>query len=264
MPPTAPDEERLSRARHLLAEARSVVVLTGSGVSAESRIPTFRESQHALADADEDDHDSMHALWEEFDPQTLATPEAFEADPENVSRWYDWRRLKCLHAEPNPGHTALAELQRRALEHAHQFTIVTQNIDGLHQRAGATGVIELHGTIMEWRGVRSGRPFKLPDGPMHVYPPEFENGEPARPGVVWFGEMLPPNAITAALDASATCDLFLSVGTSSVVYPAAGLIHNAREAGAATIEINPDVTPITGLVDIPLRGKSGEVLPMLV
>lgn len=257
--------QALTQARAALAAARHTVVLTGSGVSAESRIPTFRDA-HESGSGDGDD--TMRALWAEFDPQTLATPEAYAADPEMVTRWYDWRRLKCLRAEPNPGHTALADMQRRAVSEGRSFTLITQNVDGLHQRAGSADVIELHGSITAWRGVNTSRPYPetgpLPDGPFTDYPPRFPDGEPARPSVVWFGEALPERAITAAEAALASCDLFLSVGTSSLVYPAAGMIHTARSAGAATIEINPDDTPISGMIDIALRGPSGKILPRLL
>jgi NAD-dependent deacetylase len=258
-------QDPIEAARAALATARHTVVLTGSGVSAESRIPTFRETQQTPRDGE---HGTMQALWAEFDPQTLATQEAYDADPEMVTRWYDWRRLKCLDAEPNPGHNALAELQRRAVADGRRLTLITQNVDGLHQRAGSTGVIELHGSITAWRGNATGRPFPetgpLPDGPFDEYPPRFDDGEPARPSVVWFGEMLPEDALLAAAAALEACDLFLSVGTSSVVYPAAGMIHTARRAGATTIEINPDETPISDMIDLALRGNSGEVLPRLL
>lgn len=240
-------------ARQWFAQARHAVVLTGSGVSAESRIPTFRDAKDT----------TMHALWAEFDPQTLATREAFDADPEMVTRWYDWRRIKCLEARPNPGHLALAELQRRALAGGRHFTLLTQNVDGLHQRAGSTGVVELHGSIMRWRGVRTGTPAPLPPAPFESFPPRLETGELIRPDIVWFGEMLPERAIAAAFEALASCDLFVSVGTSAVVHPAAGFIHQARDAGARTIEINPDSTPISSITDLRLVGRSGEILPRL-
>ncbi len=230
-----------------------MVVLTGSGVSAESNIPTFRGGGT-----------SMGALWADFDPQTLATPEAFEADPELVTRWYDWRRVKCRQAEPNPGHLALAALQKRIEAGGRRFTLLTQNVDGLHQRAGSTGVIELHGSIMRWHGVRSGTPAELPEGPFPSYPPTLASGELIRPSVVWFGESLPIEALRAAGEALSSCGVFLSIGTSSVVYPAAGFIEDARRAGAVTIEVNPEPTAISGTVDVCLRGPAGEVLPGLV
>ena len=261
-------DQALSRARDAIAGAHRAVVLTGSGVSAESKIPTFRDAHESESGGADAGDDTMRALWAEFDPQTLATPEAYASDPEMVTRWYDWRRLKCLQAEPNPGHTALADMQRRADSAGRSFTLITQNVDGLHQRAGSSGVVELHGSITAWRGVNSGRPYPeagpLPDGPFTEYPPRFADGETARPCVVWFGETLPEHALTAAEAALASCELFLSVGTSSQVYPAAGMIHTARSAGATTIEINPDATPISGMIDIPLRGRSGEILPKLL
>jgi NAD-dependent deacetylase len=269
-PPDSPaSPEDLHAARDAIRTARAIVVLTGSGVSAESEIPTFREAEQAARDAAQDPADgrnsgTMKALWAEFDPQTLATPEAFDRDPEMVTRWYDWRRLKCLDAQPNPGHLALATIQQEAEARGARFTLLTQNVDGLHQRAGSRGVVELHGSIMAWRCVRTGTPATLPEGPFVEFPPRHpETGHPLRPSVVWFGEMLPERAVAAASDALGACDLFLSIGTSSVVYPAAGFIHAAREAGATTIEVNPDATPISGVIDLALRGKSGEVLPEL-
>ena len=255
-------EKAIALAGEAIRGARSIVVLTGSGVSAESAIPTFREAHEALVD---DEGNTMSALWAEFDPQTLATPEVFDRDPEMVTRWYDWRRLKCLEAEPNQGHLALAEIERRTRDRGGAFTLLTQNVDGLHQRAGSGRVIELHGSIMSWRCSRTGRRTEIPGDAFETYPPLHpETGDPLRPGVVWFGEALPPDAIDTAMHTLASCDLFVSIGTSSVVYPAAGFIHLAREAGARTIEVNPDATPISGAIDIALRGKSGEVLPVLV
>lgn len=243
-----PDE--IDTVAEWLRHARAVVVLTGAGISAESRIPTFR--------------DTMQSLWQEFDPEKVATPQAFEAEPEMVSRWYDERRLKCLEAEPNPGHTALATIEGVLGSRGGSFTLLTQNVDGLHRQAGNENVVELHGSLFAWRGVRSGRASRVPDGPFDEYPPRFEDGEPIRPGVVWFGEILPQHAIERAYAALASCDLFMSVGTSAVVHPAAGFVHLARENGARTAEVNPEPTPITGAVDASLRGKSGEVLPKLV
>lgn len=258
----AADEHDIERVREWIDAAQHIAVLTGSGISAESKIPTFRGAAHAAEGADDAPED-MKALWAEFDPQTLATPEAYNADPERVSRWYDWRRVKCLQAEPNPGHRALAEMQRSVESRGGQCVLLTQNVDGLHQRADSTGVVELHGTIHAWRGIRSGQPFDLPDKPLSEFPPRLETGEISRPGVVWFGEMLPDAAIMAAERAAAACDLFFSIGTSSTVWPAAGFIEHARSRGAHTVEINPDATPASASVDIALRGPSGEILPQL-
>lgn len=242
----------LDHARRLIADARSVVVLTGAGISAESGIPTFRGG--------------MDALWKDFDPATLATPEAFARDPATVSRWYDWRRQKCREAIPNPGHLALAALERALEARAGRFTLLTQNVDRLHHRAGSSNVVELHGTIMHWRCSASGREIELPDGPLPTYPFPSPHcaGSLARPDVVWFGEPLPSAAVHAAQGAVADCDLFISIGTSSVVYPAAAFIHEAAAHGAATIEINRDATPISSVVDVSIRGRAGEVLPQIL
>jgi NAD-dependent deacetylase len=222
-----------------------MVVLTGSGISAESGVPTFREAQTGL--------------WERFDPPELATPEAFERDPGLVWDWYAWRRSLVAQAAPNLGHLALAEMQ----DLGQKFTLVTQNVDGLHQRAGSRGVIELHGNILRTRCSVEG-----------VDVEEYEEGEsppvcpfcgaPLRPDVVWFGEMLPSEALDAASEAARGTDLFLSVGTSSLVYPAAALPHEALESGATLVEINPGETPLTPHAEYALRGPAGDVLPRLI
>jgi NAD-dependent deacetylase len=238
-------------ARHLRA-AQHVVILTGAGISAESDIPTFR--------------DTMDALWREFDPQTLATPEAFARDPETVTRWYDHRRVRCLQAEPNPGHLALARLERTMGERGGQCTILTQNVDRLHQRAGSVDVVELHGTIMAWRCTRTGRPVPLGDDPITEFPPPSPHAAGAllRPDVVWFGEMLPEAALDRAERVMQTCDCFLSVGTSSVVYPAAGFIDAALAAGAPVIEVNPGDTAASERVTHRLVAPGGVALPALL
>ena len=228
-----------------LREAKRVVALTGSGISAESGVPTFREAQTGL--------------WERYDPQELATPEAFARDPRLVWEWYEWRRELVASARPNPGHKALAELERKAPF----FTLVTQNVDGLHQRAGSRNVMELHGNIM--LTLCSVESVIVDDYEPGARPPPCPNcGAPLRPGVVWFGEMLPAGALEAASEAARGCDLFLSVGTSSLVYPAAALPYKALESGATLVEINPDQTPLTRHADFVLAGAAGEVLPDLV
>ncbi len=245
-----------------LRGAKSVVVLTGAGVSAESGLRTFRGATGADLPPD------MRALWKEFDPQTLATPEAFEADPEKVSRWYDWRRRGCLAAEPNPGHTALAAMQRGVEERGGSFTLLTQNVDRLHHKAGSTGVVELHGSIIVWRCAGCGRRFEPGAEPFerHPAPSGCRHGAAAilRPDVVWFGEALPEPAIRAADAAVEECDLFFSVGTSAVVFPAAGYLLLAARNGAFTVEVNREDTPASGVVDCSIRGSSGEVLPWIV
>lgn len=227
-----------------LTSARHVTVLTGAGVSAESGVPTFREAQAGL--------------WARYDPTELATPEAFAANPELVWDWYRFRRELVLAVEPNPGHFALAELESLLP----RFSLVTQNVDGLHARAGSTDVIEFHGNLFENRcfaedKVVTGREStQLPCCP--------DCGAPLRPGVVWFGEAIPESARDRAFAAARDCDVYFSVGTSSLVYPAAGLVEIARDAGATLVEINPDPTEISATLDYALAGPSGEVLPALV
>jgi NAD-dependent deacetylase len=229
-----------------LRDARNVVALTGSGVSAESGVPTFREAQTGL--------------WERYDPQELATPEAFDRDPQLVWEWYGWRRKLVSEAGPNPGHLALAELERRTPN----FTLITQNVDGLHERAGSREVIELHGNILRSKCSREDV-IAEPDAHDEVMPPRCPRcGANLRPDVVWFGEMLPPGALDAASQATRGCDLFLSIGTSSLVYPAASLPYEALETGATLVEINPDETPLTPHADFSLRLAAGQVLPELV
>ncbi len=229
-----------------LRNAGRVVALTGSGVSAESGVPTFREAQSGL--------------WERYDPQELATPEAFARDPRLVWEWYQWRRNLVLEAEPNPGHMALAELERRVSD----FTLVTQNVDGLHERAGSRNVIELHGNILRSKCSLEGEIASPRERDDSVPPRCPRCGAPLRPDVVWFGESLPPGALEAASDAARGCALFLSVGTSSLVYPAAALPYEATENGATLVEINPNETPLTRHADHYLRGPAGEVLPRLL
>lgn len=246
------DFERLVE---FLRAARHVVVLTGAGASAESGIPVFRAA-----------HATMSALWKDFDPAQLATPEAFASDPETVTRWYDWRRLGCLDAQPNPGHRALVIIERALLERGGTFVLLTQNVDRLHQRAGSRNVVELHGDILTWRCTRTGRTVELPPVPLSEFPARspFDPRGLLRPNVVWFGEALPDAAVRAAHEAVLACDLFLSIGTSGVVYPAAGFIGQAADRGAATGEINAESTPITRLVNWSVRGNSGDVLPSIV
>ncbi|MFI4896493.1 MAG: SIR2 family NAD-dependent protein deacylase [Phycisphaerales bacterium JB059] len=246
------DQDGIGAPARALREAGHVVVLTGAGVSAESGIPTFR--------------DTMEGLWAEFDPQQLATPEAFATNPELVTRWYDHRRLGCAACEPNPGHLALARMEREICALGAEFTLLTQNVDGLHRRAGNTDPVELHGSVMTWRCSRTGAgvtPPPLPE-PWAEFPPMSPAGAPVRPDVVWFGEALPEAALERSFAALETCDLLLSVGTSSVVYPAAGFIELASANGARTIEVNPKDTPMSSIVTWALRGKSAQILPALV
>ena len=234
-----------------LQGAEVIAVLTGAGVSAESGIPTFREA--------------LTGLWAQFRAEELATPEAFERDPEKVTRWYDHRRLMCLGCAPNAGHRALAALQGAVEGRGGRFVLVTQNVDRLHQRAGSTGVMELHGSILIWRCTACGREAEERGGLFDHYPPLCGTcAGPRRPGVVWFGEMLPPQSLAAAEDAAGSCDLFLSVGTSSQVYPAAGLVEIAMRSGAKVAEVNIEPTPLSDRVDWAIRQPSAQVLPKLV
>ena len=236
----------MDQARALLSAAPRVAVLTGAGISAESGIPTFR--------------DALTGLWAQFRPEDLATPEAFAANPKLVWEWYAWRRELVAKAAPNAGHAALAELERRS----GHFALITQNVDGLHARAGSRNVIELHGNLMVDRCFAEGRVLGPADEIPGTPPRCARCGAPARPGVVWFGEMLPEQALEDAYAAARGCDVFLSVGTSTVVEPAASLPFAAVEAGASVIEVNPARTPLSAHATIVLTGAAGEVLPRLV
>ena len=229
-----------------LREARHVLVLTGAGVSAESGVPTFREAQTGL--------------WARYDPLELATPEAFDRDPELVWRWYAWRRGLVASVDPNPGHLALARLAGLVP----QLTLVTQNVDGLHQRAGSEDVIEFHGNIFENRCHDEIRPVELPADTADAVPVCPDCGGFVRPGVVWFGEAIPQAALEAAMQAAERCDVFFSVGTSAQVWPAAGLAASAQRSGAIAVEVNPATTDLSGASDYRLPHPAGEVLPDLI
>jgi NAD-dependent protein deacetylase/lipoamidase len=229
-----------------LRGAKHVVALTGSGISAESGVPTFREAQTGL--------------WERYDPQRLATPEAFARDPRLVWEWYEWRRTLVAEAEPNPGHRALAELERRIPD----FTLVTQNVDGLHTSAGSRNAVELHGNILRSKCSLEDLIIE-PEEQDNSVPPRCPRcGAPLRPDVVWFGEAVPSEALEAASAATRGCDLFFSIGTSNLVYPAAALPYEAVENGATLVEINPNETPLTRHADYSVPGLAGEVLPNLL
>lgn len=234
----------------LLRDARRIAVLTGAGVSAESGIPTFR--------------DALTGYWSKFRPEELATPEAFAADPAKVARWYDERRRLCLACEPNAGHRALAAMQRHARAGGRRFELITQNIDRLHQAAGGDDVIELHGTLLAWRCTACGESCEERGPAFETYPPAcVACGQARRPSVVWFGEVLPAEALQRAAEAAMACDVFLSIGTSGVVYPAAGLIDAALAGGARVVEINVEPTANSARYDFSIQGPAGVVLPML-
>lgn len=227
-----------------LRDARHVCILTGAGVSAESGVPTFREAQDGL--------------WAEYNPQDLATPEAFLADPVLIWRWYRWRRELVAKVGPNPGHYAIAQLA----ELVPQLTLVTQNVDNLHQRAGSKDVLEFHGNIFDDRCFADGS-LQQGDSSSEV-PVCTDCGSHLRPGVVWFGEAIPEHALDTSCAAASACDVFLSVGTSSMVYPAAGLADLARKNGAVVAEINPNPTMNAAGFDFAIAGNSGVILPELV
>jgi NAD-dependent deacetylase len=232
-----------------LKSAASVVAFTGAGVSAESGIPTFR--------------DALTGFWARFDPSELATPQAFARDPARVAQWYDQRRCMAAQCRPNPGHLALAELERTIAGRGGRFMLVTQNVDRLHQSAGSRNIIELHGSLWVWRCTACGKENEERGGPFEEYPPRCPCGGARRPGVVWFNEMLPRQALADAEAAASSCDLFLSLGTSSTVYPAAGLIERAIRCSAYLLEVNPQPTPFSDRADCSIRGRTGEVLPAL-
>jgi NAD-dependent deacetylase len=229
-----------------LRAAKRVAVLTGSGISAESGIPTFREAQTGL--------------WSKYDPEMLATPEAFARDPKLVWDWYSWRRQLISQASPNEGHRALVEMENLF----EGFQLITQNVDGLHAMAGSSDVIELHGNIMRSKCNLDGTVVTVPGRSGEGIPVCPRCGSNLRPDVVWFGESLPAVALNRALIASQTCDIFFSIGTASVVQPAASLVFEARRHGAVTVEINIEETVATPYFTYALRGSAAMILPQLI
>ena len=229
----------------LLQKAKSPMALTGAGISKESGIPTFRGAE---------------GLWRRFRAEELATPEAFAKDPDFVWEFYNERRADMLKASPNPAHLALADYERRNP----QFNLITQNIDGLHQRAGSEAVTELHGNIWRIRCVRCS--FKREERriPFPSKEPCPECGERLRPDIVWFGEMLDPIIVSKVIGLIRSCDLLLVVGTSSVVQPAASFIYEAKGYGATLIEVNPEETVVSQIADFHLEGPAGKILPELL
>jgi NAD-dependent deacetylase len=233
----------LVRALHA---ARFIAALTGAGVSAESGVPTFRDAQAGL--------------WAKFAPQDLATPGAFARNPKLVWDWYAWRRGLVATVEPNAGHVALTELERRVAN----FLLITQNVDGLHQRAGSRKLVELHGNIGRVKCSREGKiveRWEITDG---AVPRCADCGAFLRPDVVWFEETLPHDALAAAEDAARRCDVLLVVGTSAEVYPAAALPDYAAQSGATVVEVNPNPTALSPRAAYVLRGSSSVVLPALL
>jgi len=199
-------------------------------------------------------------LWKQFRTEELATPEAFERDPRLVWEWYDWRRSRLASLSPNPGHHALVRLERQMPE----FALITQNVDGLHEKAGSRKPVKIHGDIWTVRCTDCGREARDDRAPLPELPPRCACGGLLRPGVVWFGEPLPSRAWKEAERAAGSAGVFLVVGTSAVVYPAAGLVWVAKSAGARVVEVNVEETEISAQVDCSLRGRAGEILPELI
>jgi NAD-dependent deacetylase len=244
-------QEDLQTAARLLYDAQRVAVLTGAGVSKESGVPTFR--------------DAVDGLWAKYDPMQLATSEAFQRDPKLVWEWYEYRRDLIRPTQPNNGHIALAQIEKYAPE----FLLITQNVDDLHERAGSRRIVHLHGKIAENKCFANclGAPTLIkqdrPD--LSEAPPRCPHcGGYVRPNVVWFGEVLPHDALAEAVDFCETCDVMLVVGTSGVVQPAASLSNIARHAGAIVIEVNPDTAAFSPWADVRLAHPSGVILPQIV
>ncbi len=234
--------------RDWLRAARHIAVLTGAGVSAESGVPTFR--------------DALTGLWARFRPEELATEEAFRRDPARVWDWYAERRAKLQGVQPNAGHRALADFARR---HPGRLTVITQNVDGLHQAAGSPGVLALHGDLFESRWLDLPRDCCRIDDACAGHPPYCDRcGNLLRPGVVWFGEPLPLAALDGAQRAAHDCDVLLVVGTSGAVYPAAGLAHQARAAGAKVVIVNPEPSELDAVAHAVIADTSAHALPALL
>jgi NAD-dependent deacetylase len=235
--PLADVKERVSR-------ARSITVLTGAGISADSGVPTFRGPE---------------GLWRNFRAEDLATPEAFATDPRLVWEWYDWRRTVIVSKRPNAAHQALVEI-----EHGRErFCLITQNVDGLHEAAGSRNLIELHGNIWKVRCTHCHEVEANRDVPIGILP-YCKCGGLVRPHIVWFGERLDPNHVARSEEALLDCDLLLIIGTSGVVYPAASFASIARSGGAFVVEINLDPTPNSSVVHLALQGRAKDLVPQLL
>ncbi|MBO8180094.1 MAG: NAD-dependent deacylase [Archaeoglobus sp.] len=236
-------EEKLVK---MLIESKHLVALTGAGVSAESGIPTFR---------------GKDGLWNKYSPEELANPQAFAKDPEKVWRWYAWRMEKVFGVEPNKAHYAFAELERMGILKC----LITQNVDDLHERAGSRNVIHLHGSLRVVKCTSCENSFEVQEPPKVPPLPTCDKcGSLLRPGVVWFGEMLPPDVLERAMREVEKADVIIVAGTSAVVQPAASLPLIVKRNGGVIIEINPDETPLTAIADYSLRIKAGEMMESLV
>jgi NAD-dependent deacetylase len=236
----------LGIARERIAAARMLTVLTGAGISADSGVPTFRGTD---------------GLWRNYRAEDLATPEAFERDPRLVWEWYNWRREVLATKKPNEAHLALAELEQRLTD---KMWLITQNVDGLHRQAGSHRLSEIHGNIWLVRCTGCGTVTENRQVPIPILPTCQDCKALLRPHIVWFGESLDPTDLRRCNDALGSCDLFLVIGTSGVVYPAAGFATMAKEAGATVVEINLVETPQSILVDLSLRGRARDLVPLLL
>jgi NAD-dependent protein deacetylase/lipoamidase len=239
-------DDQICLARAHLASAQSIAVLTGAGISADSGVPTFRGED---------------GLWRTYRAEDLATPEAFDHDPRIVWEWYNWRRELIATKSPNPAHFALAELEGRA---THRMWLITQNVDGLHRAAGSCRLSEIHGNIWMVRCTECGVVTDDRRVPIPILPTCHTCGALLRPHIVWFGESLDPVDLQRCTEALQSCDLLLVIGTSGVVYPAAGFASVAKGAGAVVVEINLDETPQSNLVDLALRGRAKDLVPQLL
>ncbi|MBN2246109.1 MAG: NAD-dependent deacylase [Candidatus Aminicenantes bacterium] len=229
----------------ILLQAERIAILTGAGISAESNIPTFRGED---------------GLWKKYRPEQLATPEAFSHDPHLVWEWYDWRRKIINSKNPNPGHKTLAKWETIFPS----FTVITQNIDGFHQKAGSVEVLELHGNIWKTRCTQKDMIWENNEVPLKQIPPVCPKcGAILRPHVVWFGESLDLEILNKAFQISRQCEVMFVIGTSAIVQPAASLPLSASDAGAKIIEINPEPTSLSSGAHFSFRGRSGEILPMI-
>ena len=234
-------EKTIERLRH----TKSLLVITGAGISAESGIPTFRGND---------------GLWQNYRAEELATPWAFERDPVTVWKWYDWRRGIIGKTEPNAGHLAIKRLE----EIFPNFFLITQNVDGLHGRTGIKNIVEIHGNLWKVRCTRDNRTSMLMDIPLKTIPPVCECGNILRPDVVWFGESIPSEALQTSYNVMSLCDTLMVVGTSGVVYPVASFPETVKGNGGFVIEVNLEPTPITQAADVSLFGKLGDILPAIV
>ncbi len=228
-----------------LAQAKSLLVITGAGISAESGIPTFRGAD---------------GLWKNYRAEELATLDAFERDPATVWQWYDWRRGIIGKAEPNLGHLAIKELE----DMFENFLLITQNVDGLHGRTGIKNIVEIHGNLWRTRCTREGKISMLMDVPLKSIPPKCDCGAVLRPDVVWFGESIPSYALELSFNVLEQCDALIVIGTSGVVYPVASFPQTVKDNGGYVVEVNVEPTPISSIADASLYGNSGDILPMIV